>query len=55
VGSSYGLFGKSFPGYALVIVMALVHSGILKALKESKSVDAFLRLLRKFDIPSLYH
>lgn len=54
MGSSYGLLGKLFLGYALAIVMAMVHSGVLKALKESKSVNPFLRLLRKFDIPSLY-
>lgn len=54
MGSSYGLLGKLFLGYALAIVMAMVHSGVLKALKESKSVNPFLRLLRKFDIPSPY-
>lgn len=53
MGSSYGLSGKVFQGYALAIVTALVHFGVLKALKESKSVKPFLTLLRKSDIPSL--
>ncbi len=41
-GSSYGLFGKLFQGYALL------HGpfGVSKTMKETKSVRHFLTLLR---------
>ncbi|KAJ5423201.1 hypothetical protein N7491_008417 [Penicillium cf. griseofulvum] len=49
VGSSYGLFGKLFRGYALAILMALAHFGILKAVKERREQIrvAFLKALAK--------